>query len=95
MSAIAQKQHTVGNRQRWELDYSDWLDTGTQLVSAAIVSSSVTAGVDTITLNDAKTRVIFFTNGGLLNEQFTVTVTATDTRTRIKIDTIDFTVVAP
>jgi hypothetical protein len=40
-------------------------------------------------------KVVFFVNGGLLNETFTATVTMTDSKTGVKIDHLEFFVVAP
>jgi hypothetical protein len=95
MALLATKTHTVGNRARWTVDYSDWLQDGAVLFTAAIVSSSITATVDTTSFNPTKTEVMFFVNGGLLNEVFTVTLTVSDTLSQIRVDTVTFTVVAP
>jgi hypothetical protein len=94
MALLATKTHTVGNRTRWIVDYSDWLCSEV-LATWAVVSSSSTASVDTESFNPGQTQVIFFLNGGLLNETFTVTLTVSDALSQIRIDTIDFTVVAP
>lgn len=95
MAVLGKAEHTVNNRTRWIIDYSDWLDRGQHIVTAPVTSSSTTATVDGVALLDDKRHVVFFTNGGVLNETFTVTVVMTDTLTQIKKDTIDFVVVAP
>lgn len=90
---LAKRSHTEGDRRRFVIDYSEWLDRGNTVESAVVTSDSTTATVDDVTTTADK--VIFFVNGGSLNETFTVSVAMTDTRTEIKNDTIDFTVVAP
>jgi hypothetical protein len=90
---LAKRPHTVGNRRRYRIDYSDWLDEGVTVLSATVISSSSTATIDTVSV--AGNFVIFFVNGGLLNETLTATVIMTDSKTGVKHDTMDFFVVAP
>jgi hypothetical protein len=90
---LAKRPHTVGNRRRYKIDYSEWLDEGVTVVSATVVSSSSTATIDTVSV--AGSFVIFFVNGGVLNETFTASVAMVDSKTGIKHDTMDFFVVAP
>lgn len=91
MGALAKKAHTVGNRKRWTLTYARWLPEGISIASAVATSSSVTATVDGVTSKDH--HLMFFTNGGTVNETFTVTVQITDTLGQVKNDTVEFTVV--
>ena len=90
---LAKRPHTVGNRRRYRINYSDWLDEGVTVVSATVVSSSSTATIDGVTV--AGNCVIFFVNGGVLNEEFTASISMVDSKTGIKNDTMDFFVIAP
>jgi hypothetical protein len=94
MALLASRNQTVSARTRWVVDYSDWL-CNTTLATWALVSSSTTAAVDAGAFNPEQTQVIFFVIGGVLNETFTVTLTVSDSLGQIRIDTINFTVVAP
>ena len=93
MSVLAKKPHTVGNRKRWTITYARWLPEGVTIASETVTSSSNTATVDGVTSKDH--HLTFFTNGGVLNETFTVSVQIVDTIGQIKNDTVEFTVVSP
>jgi hypothetical protein len=90
---LAKRPHTVGNRRRYRIDYSEWLDEGVTVASATVVSSSSTAPIDGVLV--AGNFVTFFVNGGALNETFTASVAMVDSKSGIKNDTMDFFVVAP
>lgn len=91
---LGRLNQTVGDRRRYVIDYSQWLDSGVTCASAVFtVTGSTSATVDTNTI--VADKVIFFLNNGLLNEVFTVNVAMTDSRGEIKHDTLQFTVVAP
>lgn len=90
---LAHKPHTVGDRRRYIVDYSQWLDTGVTAASATASTASTTASVDTVS-NDT-TTVTFFINGGILNEIFTVAVQMTDSLGEVKNDSIEYFVQAP
>ncbi len=90
---LAHKPHTVGDRRRYIVDYSQWLDAGVTVASATASTTSGTASVDT--LSHDTTTVTFFVEGGILNEIFTVAVQMTDSLGEVKNDTIEFFVQAP
>lgn len=94
MSLLATKTHTVGNARRWYVDYSKWLPEGTWVASATVVSSSTSCTINNVALVENK-KVVFFTNGGTLGETMTATITMTTSYSAIKIDTMQFLVVAP
>lgn len=100
MTLLANKQHTAGGRKRWRLSYEDWLEEGVTVTSVAVTLTDVTATplvgatVDTTSV-DPEGHVIFWTNGGVVNEVFTINVSMTDSTGGVKKDTIGFTVVAP
>jgi hypothetical protein len=90
---LARRPHTVGNRRRYSIDYTAWLDEGVTVDTATVTSSSSTVTIDTVSV--AGNKVIFFVNGGVLNETFTASIQMVDSKTEIKNDTMDFFVVAP
>lgn len=100
MAVLAQKTHTAGNRRRWRVSYEDWLEEGVTVASAVVSLTDVTiapltgASVDTSSV-DPDGHVIFWTNGGVVNEVFTINVAMTNSSGEIKKDTIGFTVIAP
>jgi len=90
---LASHTHTVGDRKRWRVEYRKWLANSATLVSAVVTSSSITCTVSDKSI--LGTEVVFFLNGGVLNEVLTVSVQVTDSLGMVKNDTISFTVVAP
>jgi hypothetical protein len=90
---IGRKPHTVGDKRKYIVDYSQWLDTGITLTAGTATTTSLTASVDTVSHTD--TTLIFFVHGGALNEIFTVVIQVTDTNSEVKNDTVEFFVVAP
>lgn len=90
---LARLPHTVGNRSRKTVAYDQWLADGVTVASALVTSSSATATINGTTVVDNK--VIFFVNGGVLSETFTVSIQMTDSKGGIKHDTINFFVIAP
>lgn len=91
---IAKRNHTIGDRRRYIVDYRGWLDEKRAITGHTVTSSSATATVDDDSVRDAS-QVLFFINGGALNETFTVTVSITCSDTEIRHDTVSFTVIAP
>jgi len=87
---------SLGDNARIEVDYKDWLYEGAHLTGGVVTlngSPHSTAG--SVTLNDAKTRLIFFIQAGTVSEVFTVTVQATATDGQIVNDSILITVQNP
>jgi hypothetical protein len=90
---LGRKKHVSGARTRYTVDYSDWLETGARITTAAVSSSSATALVDTV--SNQPTQVYFFLNGGVVGEEPTVSFTVSDSLGQIKLDTAEFLVIAP
>lgn len=89
------RKHTVGNRRRFICDYRRWMNAGTTMAAfTAVISAGAVATVDTVSIQGDDTGV-FFVNGGVAAEQFTVTITLTTSYGEIKIDVIPFVVVDP
>ena len=97
---LGQKSLTAGNKRRFEIDYSDWLDEGVTLSAATVVlDPAFTATVTDVVISGVTVqygnKVVFFVTATVVNETFTLDVQVTDTRTEIKNDTMKFTVLAP
>ena len=90
---ITRKPQTVGDRRKYIVDYSQWLDTGVTLTAGAASTASLTASIDTVSFTAS--TLIFFVNGGIINEIFTVALQITDSTGEIKHDTLEFFVIAP
>lgn len=101
MSAMARVPHTAGNKTRYQVDYSNWLDEGATLstaVNACSVALDASTPVTDVTLSGLQvtsTHLYFFVQGGSVSEVFTVDVMITDSRGEIANDTVDFFVIAP
>ena len=88
-------KHTVGNTRRFVVDYRDWMNRGTTMTAfTAVVSAGAVATVSGAAIQGDDTGV-FFVAGGLLDEEFTVTLTLTTSYGEIKIDEVPFVVVSP
>lgn len=96
---IATKQHTAGNKTRYEVLYDEWLDCGRTLNQVNGFSATLVAPAPAdVTVGQASTTshsLYFWVQGGSVNEVFTVQVEVADTLGEIVVDTILFTVVAP
>jgi hypothetical protein len=96
---IGNKQHTAGNKTRYEIDYEMWLDEGRTLSNAGFSATlSVPPTLNDVTISQVSVtshKLYFFVSGGSINEAFTVQTQVTDTLGEIVIDTINFTVVQP
>lgn len=88
------RKFTEGNRRRFIVDYSEYLKAGASVSTFAAVSSSDTATVDDVSINNDG-QGVFFLNDGEVGEEFTVTLTMTSSYGEIKIDDLPFLVVAP
>ena len=97
---IGTRSHTAGNKIRYTVDYSSWLDTGATLstvLNACSVALAAPAPAD-VTLSGLQVNadhLYFFVAGGSVSEAFTVNVTVTDSRGEIDVATIGFSVIAP
>ena len=97
---IGTKQHTAGNKTRYEVDYDQWLDDGRTLnpssgFSAALQTPGTPADVTVGTVSVTASKLYFFVSGGSINEAFTAQLQVTDTLGEIVNDTVNFTVVPP
>ena len=90
---LDRKQHTVGNIRKYIVDYSQWLDTGVTITAGTATTTSLTASVTAV--SHTTSTLIFFVNGGILNEVFVVNLSITDSNTEVKLDTVEYFCVAP
>ena len=87
-----------GDTIRYEVDYSDFLARGAKLQSPTgyfPTGTSFTSRLGTTTLDVTETRVYAFITGGVVGEQFTLTLQVQDTFNEVVNDTISFTIVSP
>jgi hypothetical protein len=99
--SLGRVSFTAGNKTRYVLEYEDWLLDGETLVSGTVVldpdfTATVTdITISGVTVNNSKDALIFFVEGGAVDEIFTLDVQVVNSRTEIKNDTIEFFVVDP
>lgn len=91
---LGPRNHTAGNATRYRLDYSQWLEDGSTLTTAAVTTVATDVTISLVTVNPDGS-VTFLMAGGVLNEVFTLNIQVRDSRTEIANDTIVFTVIAP
>ena len=87
------QQHTAGNIIKWQINYERWLNKAASITNGSVTSSSATCYPNGVTVQG--NNIIFFLNGGVVNETFTLTVTMNDNIGNQKNDAINFTVVPP
>lgn len=94
MTALAKRSHTEGDHRQYFVDYSNVMRNGDWISGASVSVNKVSVTVTTPVIHDPS-HISFFANGGVVNEDFTVTVTVTLNDTEVFHDTIDFHVVDP
>lgn len=85
---------TAGNKIKFTVDYSDWLDEGTTITAFTVTSDTADMVVSGVVINPTGT-VAFYVAGGTVGEVATMRLAMTDTRSNLKHDTVILTVVAP
>ncbi len=88
----------AGERKRYSIDYSEWLDVGEVLtdVQFAIPTNTTTPlVVDDVMIEPDPTGVQYYVSGGVDSTNYEVVVTATTSGAQVKEDTILFTVREP
>lgn len=87
-----------GERKRYRIDYSEWLDTGETLTDVTFVVTSNTTPplvVDDVMIEPDPTGVQYYVSGGVNDNNYEVVVTATTSGAQIKEDDLLFTVREP
>ena len=84
-----------GERKRYTLDYSEWLDTNETITAVTFgVTPSEVGGVqvDAFSIGTPATSITFFVNDGLDGTTYTVEATITTSGGQIKEDQVLFAV---
>ncbi len=89
---LGTRNHTVGDKRRHIVHYT--LDAGLSISSVSVTSPSATLTISGAAPMEPR-KVVFFTNGGLLNDAVTVSIQITLSNSEIVNDTMAFTVIAP
>lgn len=80
---------TTGERKRYTLDYSDWLDTGELVSTVTYAVTPVTASP--VVVNGTSTTDsggIFYMSGGLVDRRYEILITMTSSQGQIKQDEV-------
>ena len=89
----------AGERKRYSIDYSDWLDIGELLTGVVftIPTNNVSAPlvVDDVAVTPDGLGVQYYCSGGADGEQYEVVATATTSGAQIKVDDLLFNVREP
>lgn len=97
---LGRRAFTAGNKTRYVIEYENWLLPGESLTVGTVeLSAEFTATVTDITISGVATNsaneLVFFLEGGSVDEVFTLDVQITNSRGEIKNDLVEFFVVAP
>lgn len=87
-----------GERKRYRIDYSEWLDTGETLSDVVFTVPTNTTPplvVDDVMIEPDTTGVQYYVSGGVDDSNYEVVVTATTSGDQIKIDDLLFTIREP
>jgi hypothetical protein len=96
MGVLARYQKQSGERKRYQIDYSNWLDTGESVVGVVFTVNKATVPplvIDGIQVTPNATGVQYYSSGGLTLNDYIVTATlTTSSGPQIKEDEIFFSV---
>lgn len=91
---LQQRNWTAGDKRKFTVDYSGWLDEGVTVSGFTVTSNTTDVVISGVVKNPTGT-CSFFVSGGTVGETATVSLQMTDTRTEVKNDTLVLTIVAP
>jgi hypothetical protein len=80
-------------RKRYEIDYSQWLQSGEIIVDFALPSPAGLT-IDSVSLAQADTMLIFFASGGVAGSSYALNVTIATSLDQTKRDAITIGVLA-
>lgn len=97
---LGRREHTAGNKTRYVVEYENWLLPGESLSTGTVVldpafTATVTDIVISGVVTNSSNELVFFLDGGSVDEIFTLDVQITNSRGEIKNDTVEFFVTAP
>lgn len=96
MASLGRRAHGAGNKIRYFIDFSDFLEGAEATLSGCTVGLAVpVAGVSITGVTIVPDRAFFWLEGGSDSEIFTVNVVGTDSRGEVVNHTIEFYIVAP
>jgi hypothetical protein len=84
-----------GERKRYTVDYSEWLDEGETVTGATFAITPVTSPileVDASSIGTPATTVVFFVNGGVAGSDYELKIHVTTSGGQVKEDTALFSV---
>lgn len=87
-----------GEKKRYNIDYSDWLDSGETVSSVAYSVSPTTSPplvVSSSSIDPNNTGVTFYVSGGVNTNTYKVIVTMTSNGGQIKEDAVTFAINNP
>ena len=94
MSLLGNRQITVGDTRRYEVDYCGFLQQGDVLSATTVTDNGATSTTTSAALDVTSTKVFFLVTAGTLGEVFTVAIQVTTVFGEIVNDTIAFQVVS-
>lgn len=92
---LARFQKKPGERKRYAIDYSQWLDQGETVQSASFVVAPTAAGgieVDAFTIGSPAVTVIYFVNAGQAGVDYELEIRIETSGGQIKKDTVLYSV---
>lgn len=87
-----------GERKRYSIGYSQWLDSGELLNNVTFEVTPIDADpvvIDGITVETPATSVAFYASGGIDGKSYKAIASTTTTGGQVKEDTVQYTVKAP
>jgi hypothetical protein len=87
---LGRHQQDVGNRTKYTIDCTSWLQPGETIVGITCTVDAGTATTDTVVIAGDGRSYSFFLNGGTLNDQFNVIIEQVTNLTQIRFDHVEF-----
>lgn len=92
MSRIGKAVQAQNERKRYQIDYTDWLDTGEAVstVTFAVLNNTPARPlvVDAVAVLPTFLGVQFYISGGLDNSTYEIVATLTTSQTQVRMDAI-------
>lgn len=90
---LGKRSLPMGDRRRQRIRYEDFLCQGQKIITVTVNAPSGTSStIDTVSITNDETAVVFFVNCAEVNETFTATVQVTLNDTEVVTDTVDYTI---
>lgn len=93
---LGQQQITTGDKRRYQVDYTQFLQFGEVLTTSSVsVNSGATSTASGAYFDVTETQLYFFVVGGKLGESFTVSIQVGTNFGEVVNDTIAYMVISP